>query len=345
MQTSGKIISLTGTTASGKTNLALFLAEKSLSSDQGKQLNGVCLISADSRQVYQGLEILTGADVPSNFQKLNKPPASISPISDYRIYSNKKQNILITGVSVIEPHQDWSVTHFRNLAIQAIRYCWSNNWLPIVVGGTGLYHQQIFNNDPQLYVKPNQALRNKAEKLKLEELQQWLQKLDPDKYQSMNQSDKHNPRRLTRTIEITTALKNPSKRILERPQIKKPRLHYKIGLKLSENLLKEKISNRIEKRIKQGAVQEVKQLLQLNLKPAAPAMQIIGVNQLTEYIQNQITMKEAKLSWTQEEIQYAKRQMTWFQKYSPDSWFDPSSINYKNSVWNQTKKQLLFKTD
>lgn len=345
MQTSGKLISITGTTATGKTSLALFLAEKFLSLNQDEKQNGVCLISADSRQVYQGLEILTGADVPSNFQKLKKPSTSISPISDYQVYLNNKQNIFLTGVSVIKPHQDWSTAHFRNLAIQAIKYCWSNNWLPVVVGGTGLYHQQVFNNDPQLYVKPSQKLRNKAEKFELKKLQQWLQKLDPDRYQSMNQSDKNNPRRLIRAIEITTALKNPSKRILERPQIKKPQLHYKIGLKLSENLLKEKISNRIEKRISQGAVQEVKQLLQLNLKPAAPARQIIGVSQLAGYIQNQITLKEVKLSWAQEEIQYARRQITWFQKYLPDSWFNPSRTNFKNRIWNKAKKQLKFKTD
>lgn len=308
------LLSILGPTATGKTSLALQLAKKLISENK---FEGVSLISADSRQVYQGLETLTGTDVPSEFKRIEAQENNQNP---YDFFQHQDLPIKLHGVSIIKPVEDWSVTHFRDLAIFEIQNCWRKNWLLVVVGGTGLYHLQLFNNDPQLYVKPNPHIRQQAANKTVPQLRRVLEDLDPEKLEAMNHSDRHNPRRLVRAIEVAQALQNPTPRIKNRPIFNQPENYFKFGLKINPNQLQPKITNRVEERLKAGAVEEVEQLLQLDLSPHSPAMTATGVSQIIDYLQGQINKTQLIESWTLTELQYAKRQVTWFKKRKEINW-------------------------
>ncbi len=260
------LISILGPTATGKTKLALSLAK------QVSSLNfaGTYLISADSRQVYQGLETLTGADIPATFKKQQAPDLK------YLYYSPAALRTQLHGVAIISPKQEWSATHFRNLAINLIKQAWTRNYLPIIVGGTGFYHQQIFNNDPHLYIKPQPKIRQQASKLNVKKLQAWLKTVATAKFAQMNHSDRHNPRRLTRAIEVALSLQKPDpatkQAIKQRPQLAQPPSYLTLALEPNFAKLPSKIKNRVEARLEQGALTEVKQLLTTNIAPSSPPL-------------------------------------------------------------------------
>jgi tRNA dimethylallyltransferase len=323
MSTQSKLISIVGTTATGKTNLALLLANKLL---KQAGIKGVALISADSRQVYRGLEVLTGADVPSTF----KPQ---SPQAGYRFFKHKQQPITLHGVSIIYPDQDWSVAHFREMTIALIKTAWENSWLPIVVGGTGLYHSQLFNNDPTLYIRPNQDIRQQATDMPVTELQAWLKKIDPNKIKNLNLSDRQNPRRLVRAIEVAVSLQQPTERVKHRLQFEQPKFYYQIGLRLPVKQLKPKIQQRVKQRFMLGAVKEVKNLLALDLPANSPPMTATGVKPIQDYLHHKITAQKTIEAWTQQEIQYAKQQLTWWQKHQPSRWLNPEQPDYQTQAW------------
>ena len=186
-----KIFSIVGSTAVGKTSFALELAEEIL---KNTKYSGIDLISADSRQVYQGLEIISGADVPNDFK--SKTDQNFS----HPFFTKGK--IDLHGVSIISPDKEWSVAYFQDLAWEVIKLAQHKNHLVIIIGGTGLYHDQLQNFDPSLRVKPINEVREKAEKMKLAELQTWAKEKNPTRFEKMNHSDINNPRRLIRVIEI-----------------------------------------------------------------------------------------------------------------------------------------------
>ncbi len=334
MSQNKSLVSIAGPTATGKTGLALYLGKQIIKKNQAA---GVCLISADSRQVYRDLEILTGADIPQGFKKTEAK-------SGRDFFKHQKLSITLHGVSIINPDEEWSVTHFRNMAIKLIKTSWKNNWVPIIVGGTGLYHKQLFNNDPELYISPNQKIRSKAENKSTQKLQKWLKEINPDKFQGMNQSDKNNPRRLVRAIEVAQTLSSPSQsikqRIKNRPKLKKSQNNLAIGLKLPLNQLENKIKHRVKQRFMLGAIKEVESLLKLNLDPKSPAMTATGVRPIKKYLQNKITAQKAIKSWTLAETQYAKRQLTWWGKYQEPNWLDPSQSDYQQKAWGIISKAL-----
>ncbi len=313
------LLSIAGLTATGKTSLALKLAEEVIDS---KKYKGVILISADSKQVYQGLEILTGADIPPSFTRVKHQP--------YDYFQHKTLPIQIHGVSIINPDDEWSVAHFRDLAIQKINKAWDKNQLPIVVGGTGLYHQQLLSADKSIYVKPNPIIREKAEELSLEELQDWLREIAPAKISQMNESDINNPRRLIRAIEIAQAQK---KRAASRSQLKldHPYLYKMIAINADLEYLDDQIRQRVEKRIESGAIQEVEKVVKKfeDQEKTLPSFTAAGFSLIQSYLQEKITIKQLENEWIKEELSYAKRQLTWFKKYKPDCWL---TVDSKNNI-------------
>jgi tRNA dimethylallyltransferase len=309
------LLSIVGLTATGKTDLALFLATKLI---EKKIVAGVKIISADSKQVYRGLAILTGADIPIEFS----PQKPSCPSAKYCYFSRSQQPIEIHGVSIITQEQKWSVAHFRDLAITQINSAWQKKWFAIIVGGTGFYHQQLLVPDESVYVKPNRLIRTKADKLSIGELQNWLQQLDPLKLGQLNSSDINNSRRLVRAIEIAQHHQQPVS--LQPPaftaQLGKPFEYLSLGVTANQPHLKQQIKKRVKQRIAAGAVQEVATLLD-NQSATLPAMAATGVCSIQSFLKHHSTVRLEK-EWTAEEVAYSKKQLTWFKKFAPHHWLD-----------------------
>lgn len=295
-----KIISVVGPTASGKTSFALDFAKKEL---EKNFYTGIDLISVDSRQVYRGLEVLSGADVPKDFEVVELD-------GKFRFFKHKDLEITIKGVSILSLNDEWSVAHFKDFATEIILNSFKNNRLPILVGGTGLYHQYLFSTDKNLYVPPNQELRDKAENMSLPEIQNWLKELDLEKFNSMNNSDINNPRRLIRAIEIS--LGKPkltgSKKLPTNLEVKT----MVIGLDMDLEEIQNRIFIRVQERYEQGAINEVKDLLRVCTKKDMPVCSTLGVSDINKFISGKFSKEECIKNWALHEFQYAKRQLTWF---------------------------------
>ncbi len=262
-----KILIICGPTATGKTALAAKLAQ---------QFNGE-LISADSRQVYKGMDIVTGKDRPGG--------------------------IVIHGLDLVEPDQDFSAAHFVGYASDWINQISWKGKLPIIVGGTGLYINSLVNPPQTLTVKPDWQLRKKLEEKSVKDLQEQLEKIDKTRWQIMNHSDRLNPRRLIRTIEV--AQSNCGK-IETAPKY----ACLWIGLAADKDALDQQIETRVNSRIKQGAIKEWEEL-KTKYPVNLPSMSGIGYKQLPDVDK-----------WIKAEQQYARRQMTFFKKNKQINWFN-----------------------
>ncbi len=286
-----KIIVIVGPTASGKSDLAIQLARK---------FNGE-IISADSRQVYRRMDIGTGKvskDRSRNYE--------LGIRNEY--YSNGIRHHLI---DVANPKRIFSVAQFQKLAQRAIKNILKRNKLPIIVGGTGQYIDTLIYNFSLPEVPPNYKLRTKLEKQTPEQLFARLQKLDPERAQNI---DRHNPRRLIRAIEIVIATGQPV------GQIKKQSPYDVLWLGLNPKNLDQRISARLSARFKQGLIAEVKKLRANGISWQRLHNLGLGYRIILEYLKGNTSLTETKKLVTLSEIQYSKRQMTWFKRNKEIRW-------------------------
>lgn len=300
------LLSVIGPTATGKTDFSLQVANHLL---RNKTLTGVDLISADSRQIYQGLETTSGADIPENFKKIYKS-------ARLPFWRNSHDTLRLYGIASIQPNEEWSLAHFQSFAQKILKESWLEKRVPIIVGGTGLYHQYLLK--PILAIKPNRKLRQKTDKMTVPELQNWLKKISPEIYSNMNHSDQNNPRRIARALEISLSPKKNSKEKNE--NLETTMQSQTFGLTDSLPNLEKKISLRVQKRFEQGSVPEIKNLLK-KYQDLLPAVETaMGVQEISRYLNKEISSKECIQLWTLREFQYAKRQITWWKKHQPAHW-------------------------
>src|SRR3989344_6083440 len=236
-----KIIVVIGPTASGKSDLALRLALWLRSGRIVKQLgvSGAEIISADSRQVYRGMDIGTGK-VPRDKHKGHLSTKALSPF-----VSSGIQHHLI---DVTSPKKQFTADDFKNLGEKAIQDVISRNKIPIIVGGTGFYIDVLLGRMSVAEVPPNRKLRERFDKLSAEHLFKMLRKLDPQRTKTIDSKKK---RRLIRALEIVLITGRP---------IPKPVLSIKykvLWLGLNPKNLKERIKVRLDERLKQGMIEEV----------------------------------------------------------------------------------------
>lgn len=269
-----KLLIVCGPTATGKTKVAVALAKK---------FNGE-LVSADSRQVYKGLDALTGKD--------------------------RSKDIPIWLYDVIDVGQSFSVAQFTFLAHRAIDDIHKRKKIPIVVGGTGLYISSLISTINTLRIPPNVKLREKLSSLSLDILQNQLQQSDMYRWLRMNQSDQKNPRRLIRAIEIAK-----SEIITYQEEQRFDALC--IGLTIPLFTLKERIFQRVKTRW-DSALSEVR----VNLPTQTGLLHILGIDPLLAFLRGEVSKEKALQQWATAEFQYAKRQMTWFKKQKNITWFD-----------------------
>lgn len=298
-----KLLVICGQTGTGKTSLAIYLARK---------FNGE-LISADSRQVYKGLDIGTGKDTNEI----------------------KKSKIRIWGYDLVEPKKNFSVGNYIRFAQKAIYNIQKGGKLPILAGGTGLFIKAVIDGIPTAFVPRNLKLRKNLEEKDTNELFELLAQLDPIKAGSMNRSDKLNPRRLIRGIEVASwGLERKTRRLFKKPKYN----ILEIGLQTSLGNLSKKIEKRVDKRINTGIEREIRKLISSGISWDSQSMTSLGYRQWRDFFEGRITKTEVINNWKKEELRYAKRQLTWFKKDIRIHWFDSSKKNYIEGVEKLVKK-------
>ena len=161
-------ISIVGVTGSGKTEFALRVAEQLLAE---LMFDHVAIISADSRQVYTGLEIISGADIPEDYVLQAVKPGDVA-LNSY--YVSPQKTISLHGQSIVAPNIQWSLAHFREL-VESLRKQFVNTRAAfLIVGGTGLYHRWLYQDEAWQPVVPDATLRQELSFATVEELQDRL---------------------------------------------------------------------------------------------------------------------------------------------------------------------------
>lgn len=287
-----KTIFIVGPTATGKTDLAIQVANFLLNQNRTK---GVDILSADSKQAYLAEDIVTGKDK----QKLK----DLDP------------RIKVFGIDVVRPDEEWSLAHFLKYAREVISQAEESGHALIVVGGTGLYLTSLVTPPESVAVKPDEKLRQELEQLDVRELQSRLKLINSDRFDRMNNSDRNNPRRLVRAIEVARSTKEevPSVRAL----VQGPLV---IGLDLDKKKLEERIRERVKQRLGMGAVEEVKILQKTFPNWRGEARSAIGYLEIEEHLLGKIGEDQLIELWSLHEAQYAKRQKLWFEKKLPVEW-------------------------
>ncbi len=281
-----KIIVVQGPTASGKSSLALKLAQK---------FNGF-LISADSRMVYKGMDIGTNKD-------------KVEWVKDKFFVQGVEEKM----IDLIPPDQDYCVDDWVKQVRSIIK---ADKRLPIIVGGTGFYTQALIYNF-KLPVGKNAKLRELLERELVEkgidDLVKQIQKIDPD---IESKIDIHNPRRVVRALEICSQTQKPLERIAGKPIYDVLQL----GVSFDREKLYEKIDKRVDEMIKEGLVEEVQGLLKQGYTKNIPAMTGIGYRQIVEYLEGSRTFEEAIDLIKRDTRRYAKRQITWLKRDKTIQW-------------------------
>ena len=321
--TKAKVIVICGQTSTGKSDFAVALALQLLSG-QAKKIEGPArnalsiayaggeIVSADSRQVYIGLDIGSGKITPKEMQGI---PHHM--------------------LDVAKPNKVFTVAQYKKLADKKIKEIIKRGNIPIICGGTGFYIDAIINDITLPQVPPNKKLRTELENKTANELFNILKKLDSVRAQNI---DSKNPVRLIRAIEIATALGSVPN---ANPTCGKYDV-LKIGLNLPDEVLKERIYKRIIKRIKCGMIDEVMALHDKGLSWARMGDLGLEYRYISQYLQEKIDnesrpsqmLRRAKMidKLNKKTWQYAKRQKTWFKRDRNTIWINPlNKIEIKNT--------------
>ncbi|MCD8030589.1 MAG: tRNA (adenosine(37)-N6)-dimethylallyltransferase MiaA [Bacteroides sp.] len=268
------LITILGPTASGKTTFAATLAH---------ELEGE-IISADSRQIYRGMDLGTGKD-----------------LQDYIV---EGKTIPYHLIDMVEPGYKYNVFEFQRDFLAAYQDIKERKKYPILCGGTGMYLESILKGYRLLPVPENTALREKLADRSLSELTEILRSYK----QLHNSTDVDTVKRAIRAIEIEEYYREHEREHRDFPQLNS----LIVGIRIERELRREKISRRLRQRLEEGMVEEVRTLLAQGLTAADLIYYGLEYKYLTLYVTGALTYEEMVSQLEIAIHQFAKRQMTWF---------------------------------
>lgn len=300
-----KPLVLFGPTAVGKTKLAIELAKK---------LNGE-IISADSMQVYRGMNIGTA-----------KPTLE------------ERQGIPHHLIDIRNPDESWTVSDFveqtNKLTDEIIR----RDGVPIVVGGTGLYLWALLEGFSFPITPADKDLRAQLEKEQLSTLYARLSTIDPEAAKKIHPNDK---KRIIRALEVYELTGKPISELQKRTK-NSPHLsvgnYTLIGIELPREELYARIEERVDSMIEKGLIEEVKGLLAKGYSKELLSFQALGYKEMVEYLDGKWTKEQMIEELKKRSRHFARRQMTWFRRFKNVKWFDPPFdigliLDYINKSW------------
>tara|TARA_B100000315_G_scaffold31668_1_gene26722 strand:- start:25 stop:924 length:900 start_codon:yes stop_codon:yes gene_type:complete len=287
-----------GPTATGKTKLAVKLADK---------LNGE-VISADSRQVYRGMDIGTGKD-----------------LSDYKM---KKKKIPGHLIDIADPVQEYSVFQFQTDFQKIFSDIKKRQKLPILCGGTGFYIKAVLMDFHLPAVAPDKKIRQKLENWAMEDLIFELESLAPD----VPKTSLDTKRRVIRAIEVEMNRgKDANHKINRNLQLK---IHKPIvlGIEYPRGVIREKITKRLHERFNQGMIEEVETLLDTGITHERLERFGLEYRFISRYLDGQLTREEMIEKLNTAIHQFAKRQMTFFRNIEKNGtkihWIPEGNLKY-----------------
>ena len=299
--TKDKLIILAGPTASGKTSVSIDLA---------KRIGGE-IISADSMQVYRGMDVGTA-----------------------KIKADEMQGVKHYLINVLDPTEDFNIVKFQDMVKYSIEEIKRNGHIPILVGGTGFYIQSVIydidfdTQDDNGDIR--KALEEEYDKMGADFMYEKLKKIDSVSAENIH---KNNKKRIIRAIEyflINNALisaHNESQRKKDSPYdfrffvLNPPR-----------DILYDRINQRVDKMVEEGLVEEVKSLKNAGLSIENISMQGIGYKEILEYLDGEITLDEAIDNIKQNTRHMAKRQVTWFKREKDVIYVNPFEFENNEKI-------------
>lgn len=299
-----KVIILLGPTGVGKTEVSILLA-KAL---------GTEIISADSMQIYRGMDI--GTAKPSEEQRMN---------------------IKHHMIDIISPSEPYSVCRYIEDVTPVIEELHRRGKIPIVAGGTGLYIKAMTRG---IFSGPSADWKLREELASLEEgqdgaLYSYLQELDPEAAAKIMPAD---TRRIIRAIEVCLKTKQGMSELQQKLTRPLPYEFIKIGLTRDRKELYKMIEERVDKMIEAGLVEEVKKIL--GMKPDKTPMQAIGYKETETYFNREMPLEEVIRLIKRGTKRYAKRQFTWFKKEEDILWIDITGIQDVNEIFKRVRQLL-----
>lgn len=309
-----KLIVLTGPTAVGKTELSINLA---------KAVNGE-IISADSIQVYKGMDIGSAKITPDEMQGIN--------------------HYLI---DILEPAEEFNIHLFKTLTLKAMDEIYAKDKIPIIVGGTGFYIQSVIYDIDFCDTEADNSYRESLETISKNKgnlyLHEMLRKVDN---KSADAIHPNNVKRVIRALEYYNQTGQP---ISEHNTVQKnnssPYNFAYFVLNDKRELLYERINKRVDTMFENGLIQEVKELLNSGCNKDMVSMQGIGYKEVVEYLEGKLSLDETKELIKKNTRHFAKRQLTWFRREKEVNMININEFNYDKQLILENILNILKEKD
>ena len=309
-----KLIILAGPTASGKTAVSIDLA---------KRIGGE-IISADSMQIYRGMDIGTA-----------------------KITADEMQGVKHYLINVSDPKEDFNIVKFQNMVKCSIEEIKKNGHIPILVGGTGFYIQSIIydikfdNEDDNGSIR--KVLEEEYDKMGADFMYEKLKKIDSISAENIH---KNNKKRIIRAIEyflINNTLISEHNE-LQRKKTSPYDFRFFV-LNPKRDILYDRINKRVDKMVEKGLVDEVKSLIESGLSIDNISMQGIGYKEIVEYLEGNIPLDKAVENIKQNTRHMAKRQVTWFKRERDVIYIDPFEFENNEKIVDYMVEKIGIKNN